>query len=377
MARSHKIFSPKSFWLRFSIPAVLGTGAIGAAFVYPGIASGSTPTLAAATPSAVLAMALAPSAKVYSGSVNETGNLGLPTSLLSSLGSQGSLGVSGLLAQALGGSVSANFWTDHAGNARVQVPTSDGEIDLYASPSALWEWNSASNTATSLSLGTSATTSTGSTSATSGLTPAQIADAIISKLPAGATMSLAVGQYVAGQPAYTLVLNANDPKSLIGNVSVAVDANSGNVLGVWVYPVGSSSAAFSSLYSSVSFVAPSSSVFAFSPPSGATVKTLSLPSFTLPSFTSSTMTSNAGGAYSHSSFGSGFSTVEVIKSPTGSFSFTSNPTFASILASGTSVTTAMGSGTVISMSLGTVFIGNDGVLAFGAVPSSVLIGDLG
>ena len=373
IARSQKNFSARSFWLRVSIPAVLAGGAIGAAFVYPGIASGSTPTLASNTPSGVLAMALAPTAKVYSGSVNETGNLGLPTSLLSSLGSQGTSGISGLLTQALGGSVSANFWTDHSGNARVQVPTSDGEIDLYASPTALWEWNSSTNTATSLTLGTSTTSSSGSTATTSSLTPAQIADAIISKLPAGATISLAAGQYVAGEPAYTLVLNANDPSSLIGNVSIAVDANSGNVLGLWVHPVGSSSAAFSAVYSAVSFVAPSSSVFDFTPPSGATVKTLTLPS----SMSSSTMTSNSSGSYSHTSFGSGFSTVEVIKSSTGSFSFTSNPTFASILATGTPVTTPMGSGTIISMSLGTVFVGNDGVLAFGAVPTSVLLGDLG
>ena len=369
--QTKRLASSKRFLLRLSIPAVLGAGAIGTAFVYPGVASGSTPTLASSTPSAVLAMALAPTQKVYSASVNETGNLGLPTTFLNSLGTSGSGGLSGLLTQALGGTVTANFWTNHAGSARVQFPSSTGEIDLYASPGSLWEWDYSTNTATSITLPSSTTSSSTTSSTTaSSLTPAQLADAIISKLPQGSTLSLGTAQYVAGEPAYTLVVNANDPNSLIASVSIAVDANSGNVLGVWVNAVGSTSAAFSSVDTTVSFVAPSSSVLSFTVPSGATVNTMTLP-------TGSSSTTSSGTTYTHTSYGSGFSTVEEITSSSGSLPTSNNTLLTSLLASGTPVTTAAGSGTLISTSVGSAFIGNNGVIAFGAVPSKVLLGDLG
>ena len=150
-----------------------------------------------------------------------------------------------------------------------------------------------------------------------------------------------------------------------------MDASTGNVLGVWITPTGATSPAFSVSYSTVSFTPPSSSVFDFTVPSGATVKTETLGG------TSSTSTSTTSNSITHKTIGSGFSAVEVVTGlPQSSTSGTST-LMSSLLSSGTQVTTGIGSGTIITTSVATVFVGSNGTLAFGAVPQSVMMADLG
>ena len=357
------------FGVRLVVPAVVAVGAVGTALIYPQVVSASSPTLAAKTPTQLIESVLSPTAKIYSGTVVETSGLGLPSSLVNQLsGGSTSSGLSGLLTQALTSGVTANFWTNHSSNLRIQVPSTSGEFDLYASTGSVWEWDSATNTATNVQLPTGTTGTTGTTAtASTPPSPSTIAAALLSQLPSGATVTVDSPQYVAGQAAYVLNLVPNDPSSLIGSVQIAVDAATGNVLGVWITPTGSSSAAFSVYYSTVAFTAPSSSVFDFTVPTGATVKTLEPTSGT----------SSTAPSVTHKTIGAGFSTVEVITGLPQSSTSGTNSLMSSLLGSGTQVTTAIGSGTVVTTSVATVFIGTNGTLAFGAVPQSVLLADLG
>ena len=363
------------FGVRLAVPAVVAVGAVGTALIYPQVVSASVPSLAPKTPAQLIESALTPTGKIYSGTVVETSGLGLPSSLVNQLsGGSTSSGLSGLLTQALTSGVTANFWTDHSSSLRVQVPSSSGEFDVYASAGSVWEWDSATNTATNVKLptGTQATSGTTSTTSTPP-SPSTIADALLSHLPAGATVTVDSPQYVAGQAAYVLNLAPNDSSSLIGSVQIAVDASTGNVLGVWITPTGSSSVAFSVAYSAVSFTAPSSSVFSFTVPNGATVKTVTPSTALSPTSGSSTTTPSV----THKTIGSGFSTVEVISGLPQSSSSGSSTLMSGLLGSGTKVTTAIGSGTVVTTSVATVFVGDNGTVAFGAVPQSVLLADLG
>ncbi|MDA8396422.1 MAG: hypothetical protein M0Z29_01035 [Actinomycetota bacterium] len=366
-----KLFKSR-FGVRLAVPAVVAVGAVGTAFVYPQVVSASTPTLASETTSQVIGSALAPTAKIYSGTVVETSGLGLPSSFVNQLTGSTTSGLSALMVQALTSGVTANFWTNHVSNLRVQVPSSTGEFDLYASSGSVWEWNSATNTATSITLPTGTQSQMSNTTTnTHPPSPSTIANSLLAKLPSGATVTFAAPQYVAGQAAYVLSLAPNDPSSLIGSAQVAVDASTGNVLGVWITPTGSTSPAFSVYYSAVSFTAPSSSVFDFTVPSGATVKKETLGG------TSSTSTSTTSNSITHKTIGSGFSAVEVVTGlPKSSTSGTST-LMSSLLSSGTQVTTGIGSGTIITTSVATVFVGSNGTLAFGAVPQSVMMADLG
>src|SRR5262249_25132203 len=82
---------------------------------------------------------------------------------------------------------------------------------------------------------------------------------------------------VAGQAAYQLVLAPRDSRSLVGKVTIAVDGQHlGVPLRVQVFARGASSPAFQVGYTSISFVRPAPANFAFTPPHGAKVHTVSL-----------------------------------------------------------------------------------------------------
>ena len=76
---------------------------------------------------------------------------------------------------------------------------------------------------------------------------------------------------VAGREAYELVLEPRDGDTLVGEISVAIDAETGAALAASVTARGASEPAFSVAFTEVSFEAPDASVFAFTPPEGTAV----------------------------------------------------------------------------------------------------------
>ncbi len=89
-----------------------------------------------------------------------------------------------------------------------------------------------------------------------------------------ATVSTGVPVVVAGRDAYTVVLTPTDPTTLVGNVDVAIDAETRLPLRMQVIPKGSVDPALEAAFTSVDFGPIDPSMFAFTPPSGATVKEL-------------------------------------------------------------------------------------------------------
>ena len=76
---------------------------------------------------------------------------------------------------------------------------------------------------------------------------------------------------VAGRPAYSLVLRPKVTDTLIGSVSIAVDADTGLPLRVQVDARGQKTPAVSIGFSSINLSAPAASLFDFAPPAGAKV----------------------------------------------------------------------------------------------------------
>ena len=76
---------------------------------------------------------------------------------------------------------------------------------------------------------------------------------------------------VAGRTAYEVVLTPDDPATLVGSATLTVDSETGVPLKVVVAAKGQADPAFSVGFTSVDFSAPSSDVFAFTPPAGADV----------------------------------------------------------------------------------------------------------
>ncbi len=255
---------------RWAVPggAVAAVGIVIAGSV---IAHGqTTPTLPARTAAQLLAAVDSPAAlpSAMTAVVQETASLGLPDLP----GSSGPLSAISLLS----GSHTFRIWYDGPSLVRVAVPVTMGETDLRRDGSSVWLWDSQTNQATHYILPAGATPAGPAGPATNVPTPQQVVGQILAA--AGpTTIARQQNVTVAGQPAYQLSLAPKDSRSLIGHVTMAIDAKNSLPLQVQAFARGAASPAFSVGYTSLSFATPAASNFAFSPPPGARVKTVKVP----------------------------------------------------------------------------------------------------
>ena len=107
--------------------------------------------------------------------------------------------------------------------------------------------------------------------------PDELASALLEEAEGKATITVGADHRVAGQDAYRLVVTPESSVSLVERIDISVDANTGLGLGVQVYSTEQSDVAFSVAFDTISYDTPEASIFAFSPPPGATVETLEFP----------------------------------------------------------------------------------------------------
>jgi outer membrane lipoprotein-sorting protein len=256
---------------RWAVPvgAVAAVGIVVAGSV---IARGqATPTLPVRTTAQLLAAVDSPAAlpSAMTATVQETASLGLPDLP----GSSDPL--SGL--SLLSGTHTFKIWYDGPTKVRVAIPVSMGETDLRRDGRSAWLWDSQANKATHYILPAGAAGTVPSAPAQSVPAPPQLAKQILAAVGSTTTVGLQQNVTVAGQPAYQLSLAPKDGRSLIGQVRIAIDASNSLPLQVQVFARGAASPAFSVGYTSLSFARPAASNFAFSPPPGAKVKTVTVP----------------------------------------------------------------------------------------------------
>jgi outer membrane lipoprotein-sorting protein len=265
---------------RWTVPAG-AVAAVGIVVAGSVIARGqATPTLPARTTAQLLAAVDSPAAlpSAMTATVQETASLGLPDLP----GSSDPL--SGL--SLLSGTHTFKIWYDGPTKVRVAMPVSMGETDLRRDGRSAWLWDSQTNKATHyiLPAGAGDTSPAGAMDTPPNVaqaqripTPPQLAKQILAAVGSTTKVGLQQNVTVAGQPAYQLSLAPKDSRSLIGQVRIAIDASNSLPLQVQVFARGAASPAFSVGYTSLSFARPAASNFAFSPPPGAKVKTVTVP----------------------------------------------------------------------------------------------------
>jgi outer membrane lipoprotein-sorting protein len=291
----------------FGAVAVVGVVAAGSVLT----SAQAAPALPARTPAqliaAIAANKSAPSA--LSGTIVTNAALGLPD--------LPAAGGPAVIPSVLTGSHTFEFWYARPQQLRLAVPVPLGETDLRVNGRQVWLWDSKKNTATHIELpagpgplppvpggaaGTAysggsfyspnkARTATASYSSSSYSsspayqstlsatmpTPQQAAQRLLAMLGPTTTVSAASNVMIAGQAAYQLVLAPKNPGSLIGRVSIAIDASKYLPLRVQIFARGSASPAFQIGFTSISFARPAASNFTFTPPPGAKVKTAKVP----------------------------------------------------------------------------------------------------
>ena len=263
---------------RWAVPAG-AVAAVGLVVAGSAIAGAqSAPQLPARTTAQLLAAVDAPSAmpSAMTAVVEETASLGLPDLP----GSSDPLSPLSFLS----GSHTFRIWSDGPARVRIAIPVTLGETDIRRDGRDVWLWDSQTNQATHYVLpaqaGQAGASDPGTASASITAptpTPQQAARELLAAVGATTAVGLQDNVTVAGQAAYQLSLAPRDSRSLIGQVRIAIDARDSLPLRVQVFARGASSPAFGVGYTSLSFARPAASNFAFSPPPGAKVKTITLP----------------------------------------------------------------------------------------------------
>jgi outer membrane lipoprotein-sorting protein len=246
-----------------------------AAVAAVGIASAVTvaqaaPALPPRTPAQLLAAVAGGHGSVppLTGTVVETASLGIPELP----GSQSPTSITSLLA----GSHTLKIWYAGPQKLRLAVPVTMGETDLIRNGSTAWLWQSGSDSVTRFVLpaGHDARAAMPSTPIKA-LTPQQAAQRALQAAGASTRVTTEANVTVAGQGAYQLVVAPKSSGSLIGKITIALDAQHLSVpLRVQVFAKGAATPAFQVGYTSISFVTPAASNFGFTPPPGATVHTV-------------------------------------------------------------------------------------------------------
>jgi outer membrane lipoprotein-sorting protein len=262
------------------------TALIVVALVLVGIAgvsavrAGSPPELPPVPPQELLASSLQSLAAPFSisGDVTTHVDTGLPD-ISGTLGSTGT-GLGGL-ATALLGTQHYKVWRSNDG-VRLARVTDLSEQVLVANHTEAWYWDSNGMTATRLDLAAVARRAEAAPAWAGMATPtradltAWIGSALRTLAPY-ADVTVETGAEVAGRPVYDLVLTPAPGPSLIGSVTVSIDAETRLPLRFAVTPKGSGDAAASIGFDTVSFDPIDPVMFAFTPPEGARVSELTPP----------------------------------------------------------------------------------------------------
>jgi len=250
---------------RWAVPGTVlaVTAGVTAALAIP--AAEASPVLPARSPAQLLAE-ISTDAKVppLTGTVVESTSLGLPQ--LPGLSDPTSL------ASLLTGSHTVNVYYQDAKHFRLEVPQPAAETDVIRNAGTLWLWDSKEDSVTEVKLPkATAKHAKATVPDTPVLTPQQAANAVLKAVGKTTVVSLQSNVMIAGQASYQLVLAPKDHRSLIGAVTIAIDAQYGVPLRVQVLAKGATSPAFQVGYTNLQWVAPAAANFDFTPPPGASL----------------------------------------------------------------------------------------------------------
>ncbi|HEX4399727.1 MAG TPA: sigma-E factor regulatory protein RseB domain-containing protein [Galbitalea sp.] len=272
-------------WSRWAPAAVAVVVVAGAAIAVPAVANASV-SLPIKTPAQVLELVASSKVTALSGTVSETSDLGLPSLPAGSVPSGGQSGTAADLAL-LTGPNSLRVYVDGSKKVRVQDLESLAERDVVRNGSNVWVYDSKDNSVEHAMLQPQSNEHFARPGATpqgaspgdptpnpADLTPEGIATSLLAQLKSSSTVTVGDDARVAGRPAYDLVLTPKVTDTLIGSVSIAVDADTGLPLQVQVNARGQKTPAVSIGFSSIDLSAPAASLFEFTPPAGAKVTEL-------------------------------------------------------------------------------------------------------
>jgi outer membrane lipoprotein-sorting protein len=369
----------KGTFVRWGVPiaaaAVIGA-AIGAGPVIAAVSG--DPVLPERSAEQLLADAAAATSKAQgiapmSGTVQQTASLGLPALPQLSGGGGGATSPLNLLS----GSHEVKVWYGGEDKFRVAMPTQLNETNLVVNGDQGWYWDSATNTATKLTVkaGTGQKPVTPTPQPTD-VTPQAAAERVLAEVGDHTAIRVINTAEVAGRPVYQLVLAPKDEGSLVQEVRIALDGETYVPLQVQLFAKGSAEPAYQVGFTQVTFTPPAAENFTFTPPAGAKVEEATLGEEGFGEKAEQRAEHAAGVADQAKFVGEGWSRVAVVpfklsdlqaQAQQGSDDGNAAAMLDTVLKSATPVSGTWGSGKLIKTKLVTALLTDDGRLLVGAV----------
>jgi outer membrane lipoprotein-sorting protein len=351
-------------WHRW-IPAAAAPVVVGAVVVGGVFATSASADPADKTPQQVLELAASSTQDTFSGTIEQSSNLGLPD--VSGLGGSTGSGSSSdssdesdlsSAVELLTASHTLRVYVDGPQQSRVQILDDMAERDAIRNDDDLWLYDSSDSTAVHSTLPADA--STAPDASAESLTPAELATRFLDAVDPSTDVTIGDPVTVAGRSAYDLILTPDSSTTLVSSVEIAVDADTGLALSVDVYAQGTSDPAFHVAFTSLSLDTPSADLFDFTPPAGTDVTEKALPNRD-DAAADGSATPDAGAHPEPTVTGTGWDTIVELPAGADPSSLTDSPMLSQL-------TTSVDGGHVLQTTLLTVLITDDGRVLAGAVP---------
>ena len=264
-----------------------------------------------------------------SANITLTNHLLEGSSLASAAGSDGARGAAGLASGPLLTGGSGRLWIAKDGRVRLELQAEKGDTQIIADGNTISMYDAANNTlyrytpkpgeagAASAHKSSAADPSAKEPTKGAEATPslAKIEEAI-AHIKQHVQLSEATPANVAGQPAYTVRVSPKESGSLLGGAELSFDAAHGVPLRAAIYSSTSSAPVIELAATEVSYGPVESSVFSFTPPPGAKIENISIPTgASAPAKHSAKGDSAAGSGHKLSTQGHGITAVKVLESP--------------------------------------------------------------
>lgn len=351
------------------LPALVAPAVIAVAVVAVPMQAGASVDLPDKSADEVLLLLGESTEDSFSGTVEKTAELGLPSipeGMDSVAPGAGDAGAVGSLFEMLSGTQEARVFVDGPLNLRVQVKDSLAERTAVTNGTDAWFYDSETNVATHVAIPADAEAELREKldSAATMATPAQVADRILDELGPSTNVAVGTDSTVAGRTVYELVLTPKASGTLAESVSISVDSETGLPLQVSVAAAGQDEPAFEFGFTSIDLGDPAADLFTFTP-GDVTVEEKPFPS--------------APDARAHDVgtpadepivTGTGWDAIVEVPAASVPDDLAADPLL-------TQLTTEVDGGRVFSTALVTVLLTDDGRLLAGSVPADRLLAAAG
>lgn len=340
---------------------VTAVAVIGAGGVLGPVVADASPDLPDITAEQLLTRVQTAKVDALSGTVRTTSDLGLPA-IPGGLGPQGE----GLneLTELLSGEHTVRVAFAEPDKARVSILDTMAERVFVSDGKTAWAYDSSHREATKFAVPEHEKKTRPEPRMTN---PQELARQLLAGIDPTTQVTVTGTKSVAGRDAYLLTLTPRTDRTLVGSITLAVDAREYVPLRVSVHSRGQDEPAAEVGFTDVSFDRPPASTFTFSPPKGTEVtehKAEARPEKKAPRTTKPDKADRRGGPVV---VGKGWESVAVAR-----WQRDSDGVLGQFLANAKTVSGSWGSGKLVTSRMVTALFTDDGRVLVGMVPGSVL-----